>query len=325
MEEGLPEMIDVKHLSKSYGMVQAVKDVSFHVDAGEVIGLLGPNGAGKTTLMKILTGYLQPDEGEVWVDGIDVVADPLAVQSRIGYLPENAPLYPELTVQAYLRLMADLRQIPAEQQPALLTEAILAAGLQDYLTRPIGELSKGYRQRVGIAQAILHKPKLLILDEPTVGLDPTQVLEVRRLIRRLAKTSTILLSTHILSEVEATCQRVIILMNGEVKADARLQELEATSEAVLVLGEAVPGALTALKGLPGVRSVERFDTPHGVEYHIRGENGVDVRPAVFRLAREQDWPVYELRRHVRTLEAVFNELATSAGSIPAKAKEVRAA
>lgn len=314
-------MIDVRHLSKSYGAVQAVRDVSFHVDAGEVIGLLGPNGAGKTTLMKILTGYLQPDEGEVWIDGIDVVAEPLAVQSCIGYLPETAPLYPELTVQAYLRLMADLRQIPAEDQPAYLTEAILAAGLQDYLTRPIGELSKGYRQRVGIAQAILHKPKLLILDEPTVGLDPTQVLEVRRLIRRLAKNSTILLSTHILSEVEAACQRVIILMNGQVRADARLQDLEATSEVVLVLAEAVPGALTVLKGLPGVRSVERFDTPNGVEYQIRSENGVDVRPAVFRLAREHDWPVYELRRRVRTLEAVFNELATFAGNVSASTKE----
>lgn len=314
-------MIDVRHLSKSYGAVQAVRDVSFHVDAGEVIGLLGPNGAGKTTLMKILTGYLQPDEGEVWIDGIDVVAEPLAVQSCIGYLPENAPLYPELTVQAYLRLMADLRQIPAKDQPAYLTEAILAAGLQDYLARPIGELSKGYRQRVGIAQAILHKPKLLILDEPTVGLDPTQVLEVRRLIRRLAKNSTILLSTHILSEVEATCQRVIILMNGQVRADARLEELSATAEAVLVLAEAVPSALTALKALPGVRSVERFDTPHGVEYRVRGENGVDVRPAIFNLARQHNWPVYELRRHARTLESVFNELATFAGNVSASTKE----
>ncbi len=303
-------MIDITDVSKSYGPIQALKDVSFHVDAGEVIGLLGPNGAGKTTMMKILTGYLQPDSGQVIVDGLDVLTDTLEVQKRIGYLPENAPLYPELSVQSYLKMIADLRQIPEEDQPALLSEAVRATDLADHLTRPIGQLSKGYRQRVGLAQAILHQPKLLILDEPTIGLDPTQIVEVRRLIRRLASNSTVFLSTHILSEVEATCDRVIILLNGEVKADARLTELSATTDVVLVLGEDVPNVIRDLKALPGVKSVEVTNTPDGRQYRIRGADSGDIRPAIYELAREKNWPLRELRRDVRTLETVFNELVT---------------
>ena len=303
-------MIDVKDLSKSYGAVQALRDVSFHVDAGEIIGLLGPNGAGKTTMMKILTGYLQPDQGQAEIDGLDVLQDTLAVQERIGYLPENAPLYPEMSVQAYLKMMADLRQIPGDEQLALISQAVRATALTEHLTRPIGELSKGYRQRVGLAQAILHQPKLLILDEPTVGLDPTQIVEVRHLIRRLAHHSTVMISTHILSEVEATCDRVIILLNGEVRADARLADLK-TMNTVLVLASGAPDAVPALKGLDGVRAVESSATPDGQRYVVHGANGADLRPAVYQLARQQDWPLRELSRDVRTLEMVFNELATA--------------
>lgn len=305
-------MIDVQNVSKSYGSTLALDEVSFHVSPGEVIGLLGPNGAGKTTMMKILTGYLQPDEGEVIVDGIDVITNPLDVQQRIGYLPENAPLYPELSVQSYLRMMADLRQIPEEEQPARLTEAIRAAGLEQHLTRPIGQLSKGFRQRVGLAQAIVHRPRLLILDEPTVGLDPTQIVEVRRLMRRLAEHSTVLLSTHILSEVEATCDRVIILMNGAVKADARLEDMAAATGAILVLSESVSGAVTALKALPNVTAVESAPTPDGAEYRIQGGNGATLRTDIYNLAREKEWPLQELRRNAQTLETVFNDLATQA-------------
>jgi len=307
-------MIDVTDVSKSYGSIQALKDVSFHVAAGEVIGLLGPNGAGKTTMMKILTGYLQPDSGQVIIDGLDVLTDTLEVQKRIGYLPENAPLYPELSVQSYLKMIADLRQIPPADQPALISEAVRATDLADHLTRPIGQLSKGYRQRVGLAQAILHQPKLLILDEPTLGLDPTQIVEVRRLIRRLARNSTVFLSTHILSEVEATCDRVIILLNGEVRADARLVELSATTDAVLVLGEDAPDVARDLKALPGVKSVEVTNTPDGRQYRIRGADGGDLRPVIYELAREKNWSLRELRRDVRTLETVFNELATAASN-----------
>jgi ABC-2 type transport system ATP-binding protein len=307
-------MIDVTNVSKSFGTVRALHEVSFQVQPGEIIGLLGPNGSGKTTMMRILTGYLQPDEGQVSVDGLDVLTDTLEVQQRIGYLPENAPLYPELTAQQYLKMVADLRRIPQAEQPARLSEAIYATGLEEHLTRPIGELSKGYRQRVGLAQALVHRPKVLILDEPTAGLDPTQIAEVRRLIRRLAGRSTVLLSTHVLSEVEATCERVIMLLNGEVRADARLADLAATTDVMLVLGEGAPNATRDLKTLPGVRMVESHPTADGAEYWIRGSGDSDLRPAVYELAREGGWPVKELRRDVRTLETVFNELATAVGS-----------
>ncbi len=307
-------MIDVTAVSKSYGSIRALHDVSFHVESGEIIGLLGPNGAGKTTMMRVLTGYLQPDGGQVTVDGLDVLTDTLEVQKRIGYLPENAPLYPELSVQAYLKMMADMRQIPLDDQPARLSSAVRATALTDHLTRPIGELSKGYRQRVGLAQAILHRPQVLIMDEPTAGLDPTQIVEVRRLIRRLAQHSTVLLSTHILSEVEATCDRVVILLNGEVKADARLSQLAATTDAVLVLAEGAPDVTRDLKSLPGARSVEATRTPDGREFRVRGAKGKDLRPAIYELARQKGWPLRELRRDARTLEAVFNELATAASN-----------
>jgi len=307
-------MIDVSDICKSYDSIQALNEVSFHVRAGEIIGLLGPNGAGKTTMMKILSGYLQPDNGQAVIDGLDVLTDTLEAQKRIGYLPENAPLYPELSVQAYLKMIADLRQIPEAEQPANISRAIYATALQDHLTRPISQLSKGYRQRVGLAQAILHHPKVLILDEPTAGLDPTQIVEVRRLIRRLAQNSTVLLSTHILSEVEATCDRVIILLNGEVKADARLTDLSATADAVMVLAESAPDATGALKALPGVQAVESDLMADGREYRLRGAEGIDLRPAIYNLAREKNWPLLELGREVRTLETVFNELATTANN-----------
>lgn len=307
-------MIEVSDLKKSYGPVEALRGVSFAIAPGQIVGLLGPNGAGKTTIIKILTGYLQPDSGAAAVDGLDVLTQARAVQGRIGYLPENAPLYPELSVQGYLKLMADLRQIPAADQRARISEAVYATGLTDQLTRPIGQLSKGFRQRVGLAQAILHKPKLLILDEPTVGLDPTQIVEIRRLIRRLADHATVLFSTHILSEVEALCDRAIILLNGLVKADARLAELEVTADAVVVLAGKTDGVERALRSLSGVRGIEPSRTSDGFpSYRVLGMGDVDLCPAIYDLARAGDWPLRELRRDVRTLETVFNQLATAAG------------
>lgn len=314
-------MIEVHNLSKSYGDIEALKDVSFSIRRGEIVGLLGPNGAGKTTLMKILTGYLQPDEGEARIGGLDVLEQRLEVQKKIGYLPENAPLYHDLTVQSYLQMMAALRQIPEEERLARISVAVYAAGLEDHLVRPIRELSKGYRQRVGIAQAILHRPELLILDEPTVGLDPTQIVEVRSLIRRLARHSTVLLSTHILSEVEQVCDRVIILMNGEIRADAQLRELATSANAIVVLQEARDGVASALAGLDGVREVQEERSPDGYPLFrvvvADGEtSGIDLTPAIYDLARQRDWPLRELRRDVRTLETIFNELATTATVTP---------
>ena len=257
-------MIEVENLTKSYGPIEAVRGVSFKVAPGEIVGLLGPNGAGKSTTIKILTGYLQPDSGTVKVNNLDVLTDTRQVQAGIGYLPENAPLYPELSVQAYLRLMADLREIPREEQPVRLSEAIYATGLADHLTRPIGQLSKGYRQRVMLAQAIIHQPKLLILDEPTVGLDPTQIIEIRNLIRRLARNSTILFSSHILSEVEAVCDRVIIMINGQIKADAHLSELSTTADAILTLQQETENVEQAVQSLAGVRQVEALPAEGGI-------------------------------------------------------------
>lgn len=307
-------MIRVENLVKSYGPIEALRDVSFTIERGEVVGLLGPNGAGKTTIIKILTGYLQPDEGLVQIDGIDVLTHAEQVQAEMGYLPESAPLYPELTVQDYLRLMADLRAIPVDEQVRCISTAVYATNLHEHLTRPIGQLSKGFRQRVGLAQAILHQPKLLILDEPTIGLDPTQIVEIRNLIRRLAENSTILFSTHILSEVEALCDRAIILINGKVKADSRLADLAATSNAVLVLDHANATVESALRAVPGVKAVESLGKRAGFPaYRVLGRGGgQDLCPAIYEVARKNEWALRELRPDVRTLESVFNELATAA-------------
>ncbi len=305
-------MIEVNGLTKFYGPIEALRGVSFEVKAGEIVGMLGPNGAGKSTAIKIITGYLQPDEGTVQVDGLDVLTHTREVQARIGYLPENTPLYPELSVQGYLKMMADLREIPEGEQQAKLSEAIYATGLTEHLTRPIGQLSKGFRQRVGLAQAILHKPKLLIFDEPTVGLDPTQIIEIRNLIKRLARHSTILFSSHILSEVEAVCDRVIIIMNGLVKKDARLADLSATSDVVLVLEKNANGVDKVLRSLSGVKEVETTrDADGNLTYRIIGQTQTDLCPTIYELAKKSNWPLRELHRDVRTLENVFNQLATT--------------
>lgn len=305
-------MIRVKGLTKFYGDIEALYDVSFNVAAGEIVGLLGPNGAGKTTTIQIMTGYLHPDEGSVEVDGLDVLEKPLEVQARVGYLPENTPLYPEMSVQTYLEMIADLREVAEAHKVTLLSKAISAAGLEARLTQPISQLSKGFRQRVGLAQAILHQPRLLILDEPTIGLDPTQIIEIRNLIKSLASESTVLFSSHILPEVEAICDRVIILINGQVKADARLDDLATTADATLVLQTEVTEADRALLAISGVMQVEPRRTPDGFPaYRITGHDSIDLCPALYDLARQQGWPLRELRRDVRTLETVFSELATS--------------
>jgi ABC-2 type transport system ATP-binding protein len=303
----MSEMINVSNLGKRYGELEALTDISFSVDSGEVIGLLGPNGAGKTTLMKILTGYLHPSSGKATIGGLDVLAQTRKVQQLVGYLPENAPLYPELTVQAQLRMSAALRGIAERGRDQLISEAVHAVGLEDRLVRTIGTLSKGYRQRVGLAQAILHRPKLLILDEPTNGLDPTQIVEVRKLIRRLAEDATVLLSTHILPEVEATCDRAVIIMQGRLRADARLEELATSSTATLVLDQE-EDVSAKLLDLPGVEEVSSLLEQNRSSYEITF-NEEDLCPAVFNLAVKEGWPLHELRRDQHTLETVFNQLA----------------
>ena len=302
-------IIEVENLSKHYGPVKALKGVSFSVDKGEIIGLLGPNGAGKTTTMKLLTGYLQPTEGTARLVGFDVVENPLSVQSMVGYLPENAPLYLDMIVQEYLVMMAELRNIPPDQHRRLLSEAIYATGLQDRLTQTIGNLSKGFRQRVGLAQAILHKPQVLILDEPTNGLDPNQIIEIRNLIKRLAANATVIVSTHILSEVEATCDRVIIIMDGEVRSDARLDEMTQTSAAIVAVNKDAKNVAKILGKLKGVQDVKREDAKDAyVQYRVTGEKDLDLCPLLFETAKSESWTLAELRPETRTLESVFRDL-----------------
>ena len=306
-------MIEARAVGKSYGDFEALADVSFQIGSGEVVGLLGPNGAGKTTLIRILTGFFEPSTGSVTIDGIDVEDDPLAARSRIGYLPESTPLYPEMLVQEYLQMMASFREVPSGKQRSLISEAVYATGLEERLTSPIAELSKGFRQRVGIAQAILHKPKLLILDEPTSGLDPTQVDQVRDLIQRLSETTTVLFSTHILSEVEQVCDRAVVLLGGRVRADARLDELQGTRHVIVgVAGDSAPSAsdvAARLKALDLVTSVSAADGRTGEHtFAVQGSADIDLSRAVFRLARDAGWELGELRPVVRDLDTVFREL-----------------
>ncbi len=307
-------IIEVENLSKHYGPIRALNGVSFSVEKGEIIGLLGPNGAGKTTTMKLLTGYLQPTDGTARIVGHDVVNDPISVQSRVGYLPENAPLYLDMLVQEYLVMMAELRNIPVGMRDRRLSEAIYATGLQDRLTQTIGNLSKGFRQRVSLAQAILHKPPVLILDEPTNGLDPNQIIEIRNLIKRLAVDATVIVSTHILSEVEATCDRVVIIMDGQVRSDNKVAELTVTSAAVTAINEDAQNVEATLRTIPGVEQVQRLGAHAGyVRYRVSGAHEAELCPAIFKLATTQAWTLAELRLETRSLEAVFRELNEKKG------------
>lgn len=307
-------IIEVNGLSKSYGSVQALNGISFSVEKGEIIGLLGPNGAGKTTTMKILAGFMQPTDGTAKIAGHDVVEEPQAVQAKLGYLPENAPLYLDMAVQEYLLMIADLRQIPEERRRGLISDAVYSTGLDKKLTTAIGNLSKGYRQRVCLAQAILHKPEVMILDEPTNGLDPTQIVEMRDLIRRLAEHATVLISTHILPEVEATCHRAIIIMDGRIRADAKMSDLRATTNAIVSVEKTANDVENALGRIDGVSSVRREDTTDGfVRYRVTAEKELALCPKIFDLARDKSWRLSELRQESRTLESVFRELAEKRG------------
>lgn len=304
------EAIAIDKLSKNYGRINALSGVSFKIEPGEVIGLLGPNGAGKTTLMKILTGYLEPDSGDVRVHGIDVITNALAAQRRIGYLPESAPLYGEMLVQEYLEMMAALRGVPLENRRTRILEAIRATGLTQRVVQPISTLSKGFRQRVGIAQAIIHEPDILILDEPTTGLDPAQIVEIRDLIVGLAKTSTVLLSTHILSEVEATCERVLVIMQGQLRADAKLSELRNANAAVVAIETAASGVADVLNKIAGVTSVEPTGAAGDFQrWRVTSDTNEELCPALFEALRTTRWKIGELRPEPKTLERVFRDLA----------------
>lgn len=304
-------MIQVSHLTKRYGSRLAVEDVSFQVEQGQICGLLGPNGAGKSTIMNILTGYLAPTSGSVQVAGYPL--PDVRAKSCIGYLPEQPPLYPEMTVQEYLDFAARLKRVPQADRAAQILRTARRTGVESVLPRLIRNLSKGYRQRVGIAQALLGKPQLIILDEPTVGLDPAQVTEIRRLIRELAGHHTVLLSSHILSEVQAVCSQVLILSGGHLVASGTPDQLSDRLSAGVTLrvtaqgtGAEVEAALTAL---PGVEQVELLSQKQGEScclVHCSGDG--DHRAQVSRALAQAGCPVLELSAQHKSLEEVFLQL-----------------
>ncbi len=306
-------MIAVEGLVKDFGRTRAVAGVSFHVAAGEIMGLLGPNGSGKTTIMRILTGFFPPTAGNVAIDGLDVERHPLAVRERIGYLPENVVLYPDLTVARFLRFCAEVKGVPASARRARLDEVIAACGLTEVAGKLIGKLSKGYRQRVGIAQAIVHRPRVLILDEPTVGLDPRQIIEIRTLITSLAGSTTVLLSTHILPEVSMTCGRVIIIDYGRIIAEdtalGLTQRVRGSDETrVRVVGPR-PEVLAALATVTGVNELrEEAATDGAVTVVARSTRGDDVRRDIAALVVGRGWGLVEMRPLAMSLEDLFVRL-----------------
>ena len=307
-------MIDVQHLNKSYADKVAVKDVTFSVKPGEILGFLGPNGAGKTTTMRILTGYMPATSGSAKVAGFDVFGQSLDVRKRIGYLPENVPLYPDMSVQFYLSFVARLKGLPGPKLKERLEYALKVCRIDDVRTRLIGKLSKGYRQRVGLAQAIIHDPDVLILDEPTVGLDPKQINETRELIRGLGGKHTIILSTHILPEVSMTCGRVVIINEGQVVAEDSPENLTHRlqgQDRVHVEARAPrPALLETLRALPGVTHVTTREVEGRVHAEIEAASQRDVRADVAAAVVGQGWSLLELRAATMSLEDIFLKLTT---------------
>lgn len=297
-------MIRTSGLTKRFGDLLAVNAIDLEICGHGIVGFLGPNGAGKTTTMRLLSGVLAATSGSAQIDGIDVFDDPISVKARVGYLPETPPLYPELTVGEYLDFVAQLRGVPSSTRWTQVGAAMERVGLSGWERRLLGDLSKGYRQRVGLAQAIVHNPPLLILDEPTSGLDPAQLPAIRRLIQELAAERLVVLSTHILPEVEALCGRVVLIHKGRIAGDGTVSSLAQAQGREPYLALTVHGAgdeaTAQLADLPSVRSVDRVDA---CTFHLRG--GPDVADAVVRLAAAQGWQLVALERRSATLEDVF--------------------
>ena len=308
-------MIEVQHLTKRYGPTTAVDDVSFRVERGEVLGFLGPNGAGKTTTMRVLTGYMPPSEGNAIVAGYDVMTQPIEAKRRTGYLPETPPLYPEMTVRDYLSFVARIKGVPRAERNSRVNAAMERTRVADMANRHCAKLSKGYRQRVGLAQAIMHNPDVLILDEPTAGLDPKQINETRQLIKDLGGDHTVILSTHILPEVSQTCHRVVIINKGRVVAVDTPENLTARlrgSETMFVQVDAAGAdVLTALQAVPGVTQVAASETRGTVtSFEVNSETGRDVRRELASTIVRQGWGLLELRPLRMSLEEIFLHLTT---------------
>ncbi len=307
-------MIEIKHLTKRFGPIVVLDDLNLEVKRGEILGFLGPNGAGKSTTMKIITGFWSPSKGSVKIDGINVGTDSLATRTKIGYLPETVPLYEDMRVYEYLRFIAEVRGINKTKIKKNIKEAAEDCGLTKVLTKSIDELSKGYRQRVGLAQAIIHKPDILILDEPTTGLDPNQISEIRDLIKKIGQEKTVIFSTHILSEVSATCDRVIIINKGKVVAEGTPEELAQKAGGRELIYAKIKGSkddiLAYFKNMEQVKSVEikdkESDSVYG--YLIEPNSGVDLRANLSQAVMDKGWSIFELNTKSASLEDVFKEL-----------------
>ena len=315
--------IEVNGVSKFFGELAAVNDLTFTVKKGEVVGFLGPNGSGKTTTMRMLTSFYTPDVGGINIDGLDTKEHDIATRERIGYLPENNPVYADLLVSEYLDFVADLRGLTKSGRREDIARTVEETGLQDVYSRPIGQLSKGYKQRVGLAQAIVHRPSILILDEPTEGLDPNQRLTIRDLIRSLGQERTVMLSTHVMQEVENTCERILLINRGKLVADSPVKDLLQRAQGIRTVHIELEGneVEKSLAALPGVGEIEREDSFDGRKRYVITSDGdnADLRPEIFRLATKRDWVLWELREDRARMEDVFYSL-TSPGQQPESSK-----
>ncbi len=307
-------MISVEGVTKRFGELVAVQDLDFEVNMGEVVGFLGPNGAGKTTTMRMLTGTLEPDEGRVLYDHVPISQNLTAAKERLGYLPETNPLYEEMLVAEYLEYAAQLRQLAPDTARSAISDAVDETGIDEVFFRPVSELSKGYRQRVGLAAAILHHPEILVLDEPTEGLDPNQRVDIRNLVSELGKERTVLLSTHVLQEVEATCTRLLIINRGSLVASGTVAELLSAGKGMsqYTVEAEGDGVAEALSRLPGVNShtAEQVEGRTRVGLAVAGSD--ELRPEIFRMANERQWVLWELHRGQASLEQLFRELTADA-------------
>ncbi len=302
--------IKIEKLTKTYGTQKAVNDISFEVKTGEILGFLGPNGAGKTTTMKMITDYIAIEAGDIKIGGKSITTEGDRLRRHIGYLPEHNPLYQDMPVLDYLEFCAAIQAVPQHLIPARIREMVKVCGLNAEKHKKIGELSKGYRQRVGLAQAMIHDPEILILDEPTTGLDPNQIVEIRKLIKEIGKEKTVILSTHILSEVEATCDRILIINKGRIVADGTSETLRKQSQGQELLTVTIEDGNKeeVLKAINGLSSVATIEATGLNQYEVQSKPNMSIKRAVFTACVENKWVITEMTPHVTKLEDVFREL-----------------
>lgn len=308
-------MIEVLDLTKSYGQIKAVRNLNFTVEKGEILGFLGPNGAGKSTTMNMITGYLPSTSGTVKVNGYDVSVEPREVKKRVGYLPEMPPLYTDLTVNEYLRFVSELKKVERNKRKSQVSDVMELAKISDVKDRLIKNLSKGYKQRVGLAQALIGNPEVLILDEPTVGLDPTQIIEVRKLIKALGKDHTIILSSHIMQEISAVCERIVIINKGQIVAIDTPENLSKSVEGSAMYSVRIDGpkeeVINALKGIEGVKDVkENGEFEDAIEYLVEADKDVDLRKPIFFEMAKHGYPILEIKSVGMNLEEAFLKITS---------------